>query len=70
MEAMGVAAQVTYDELQTGSTDVLAQALYQILTTSRFRRNAEQMAHKSASMHGSRQAARLLESYAHRVLAY
>lgn len=69
MESMGVALRVEYDDLKPNPS-VLAKSIDTLLTTGRYKRNAEQMALKSANMGGAQQAARVLTEYAHRLVAY
>lgn len=69
MEALGVAARVGYDELKP-HPNALAKAVDAVMSSARYRRNAEQMALKCANINGTQQAARVLTEYAHRLLAY
>ncbi len=69
MEAMGVATRLEYDDL-TADSSALAKSIDTILRYSRFKRNAEQMAMKSANINGVEQASRILSEYAHRLIAY
>lgn len=69
MESVGVGVRVEYEDSQI-NTAMLAKSLDMVLRTYRYKRNAEQMAQKSANMKGTERAATLLTGYAHRLLAY
>ncbi len=69
MDALGVALRLDYDRIGS-SPAVLAKALDSILTSGRYKRNVEQMAHKSANLNGRVYAAKVLTEYSHRLLAY
>lgn len=69
MESLGVAIRIGYEDLKPNPS-VLAKSIDTMLRTTRYRRNAEQMALKSASINGAQQAARVLQEYSQRLLAY
>jgi UDP-N-acetylglucosamine--N-acetylmuramyl-(pentapeptide) pyrophosphoryl-undecaprenol N-acetylglucosamine transferase len=69
MESMGVATRIEYEDLKPDPS-VLAKSIDTMLRTSRYKRNAEQMALKSANINGTQQAAKVLGEYSHRLLAY
>ncbi len=69
MAELGMALPVTYEQLQSNPA-VLAKSLQAVLSNGRFRRHAEQLAQKSANIHGAQRAYNLLSSYAQRLLAY
>jgi len=69
LEGLGVSSRINYEALKE-DPDALAKVLDAMLKTSRYQRNAEQMAQKSTNMNGTRYAARILSDYSHRLLAY
>lgn len=69
MEAMGVALRMEYADLKSNPLG-LAESLDTMLKSSRYKRNAEQMAQKSSNIKGTKRAAAILADYSYRLLAY
>jgi UDP-N-acetylglucosamine--N-acetylmuramyl-(pentapeptide) pyrophosphoryl-undecaprenol N-acetylglucosamine transferase len=67
MAELGVAKTLTYDEL---NSQRLASLMHEVLGDVSLRRRAEQFAEEAALLDGSRQAAKVIQHYASRLIAY
>jgi len=67
---LGVSEMITYDDLLIPGQPLLKSAIERILSTPSYQERAQTMAAHAAELHGAKQTAKLLQDYAHRLLAY
>ncbi len=70
MAELGVSETMTYEDLTIPSQPLLKSAIERMLDTPQYRERAAVLAVHAAELHGAKNTARLLQDYAHRLLAY